>query len=118
MAHWEHRQEPKWKQFAFKQPYSKGLKRLKEEVLAKTDFDPSTLWQWGTMQAMALIGVLRNVEAKLGAEGQQVVADAIRNTGLDVGRQILDHASIRRFPPAPKPATSRSGNRRTPNAPR
>jgi len=94
MAHWEHRQEPKWKRFAFKQPYAKGLKRLKEEVLAKTDFDPATLWQWGTMQAMALIGVLRDIEAKLGADGQQVVADAIRKTGLDVGRQVLDRVEI------------------------
>jgi len=56
MAHWEHRKEAKWKDFEFKQPYAKGLARLKEEVLAKTDFDPATLWQWGTMQAMALIG--------------------------------------------------------------
>jgi len=52
MAHWEHRDEAKWKDFEFNQPYAKGLKRLKEEVLAKTDFDPATLWQWGTMQGM------------------------------------------------------------------
>src|SRR5687767_5904411 len=44
MAHWEHRPEPRWKDFRFNQPYAKGLKRLKEEVLAKTDFDPATLW--------------------------------------------------------------------------
>ena len=42
MAHWEHRDEPKWKQFKFNQPYAKGLARLKDEVLAKTDFDRRT----------------------------------------------------------------------------
>ena len=89
MAHWEHRDEPKWKQFRFNQPYAKGLARLKDQVLAKTDFDPATLWQWGTMQAMALVGVLEAAEAKFGAEGQRMVGDSVAAIGLDVGRQIL-----------------------------
>ena len=89
MAHWEHRDEPRWKEFKFNQPYAKGLARLKDEVLAKTDFDPATLWQWGTMQAMALVGVLEAAEATFGEAGQRVVGDAIMKIGLDVGRQIL-----------------------------
>jgi len=89
MAHWDHRDEPRWKEFRFNQPYARGLARLKDEVLAKTDFDPATLWQWGTMQAMALVGVLEAAEATFGAEGQQMVADAVARIGLDVGRQIL-----------------------------
>lgn len=89
MAHWEHRDEPKWKAFQFNQPYAKGLKRLKEDVLAKTDFDPATLWQWGTMQAMALVGVLEAAEQAYGHDGQRMVGDAIGKIGLDVGRQIL-----------------------------
>ncbi len=93
MAHWEHRPEPRWKEFAFKQPYAKGLARLREEVLAKTDFDPATLWQWGTMQAMALIEVLGACEAAFGEKGQEVVQAALRRVGYDVGRQILDGAT-------------------------
>jgi hypothetical protein len=89
MAHWEHRDEPRWQDFRFNQPYAKGLARLKDEVLAKTDFDPATLWQWGTMQAMALVGVLEAAETQFGAAGQQMVGDAIAAIGLDVGRQIL-----------------------------
>jgi hypothetical protein len=89
MAHWEHRDEASWGKFRFNQPYAKGLRRLKEEVLAKTDFDPATLWQWGTMQAMALIEVLKAAEAQLGEAGQKLVFDALRRIGLDIGRQIL-----------------------------
>jgi hypothetical protein len=89
MAHWEHRDEPRWRDFKFNQPYAKGLARLKNEVLAKTDFDPATLWQWGTMQAMALVGVLEAAEAQFGEAGQRMIGDAISATGLDVGRQIL-----------------------------
>lgn len=89
MAHWQNRPETKWKDFHFNQPYAKGLKRLREDVLAKTDFDPATLWQWGTMQAMALIEVLKDVEAKFGEEGQKLVYESLRKIGLDIGRQIL-----------------------------
>jgi hypothetical protein len=89
MPHWQDRPEPRWKDFRFNQPYAKGLKRLREEVLAKTDFDPATLWQWGTMQAMALVEVLKACEATFGARGQEVVFGALQRIGLDVGRQIL-----------------------------
>jgi hypothetical protein len=94
MAHWEHRPEPKWKEFRFNQPYAKGLQRLREEVLAKTDFDPATLWQWGTMQAMALIEVLEACERTFGEAGQALVYEALRKVGYDVGRQILEGVTI------------------------
>ena len=93
MAHWEHRPEPRWKEFQYNQPYAKGLTRLRE-VLATTDFDPATLWQWGTMQAMALIEVLKDCEAAFGEEGQKVVYGALRKIGLDVGRQILAGTTV------------------------
>lgn len=88
MSHWENRDEDAWKSFDFNQPYAGGLEHLKE-VLAKTDYDPAVLWQWGTMQAMAVIGVLKECEKAFGEEGQRVVLGALRQVGLDVGRQIL-----------------------------
>jgi hypothetical protein len=63
-------------------------------VLAKTDFDPATLWQWGTMQAMALIEILQSCERTFGAEGQALVQNALRKIGFDVGRQILEGTTI------------------------
>jgi len=93
MAHWENRPEAKWKDFQFNQPYAKGLARVKE-VLATTDFDPATLWQWGTMQAMALIEVLKDCEATFGEAGQKLVYGALRKVGLDVGRQILKGTTL------------------------
>jgi hypothetical protein len=94
MAHWEHRDERSWRKFQFNQPYAEGLRRLKEDVLAKTDFDPATLWQWGTMQAMAVIEVLKGCEEAFGAEGQKVVYDALRRVGYDVGRQLVAGTTI------------------------
>src|SRR5580704_14794716 len=94
MPHWDHRPEPRWKDFRFNQPYAKGLARLREDVLAKTDFDPATLWQWGTMQAMALIGILEACEKNFGRAGQEVVYEALRKVGYDVGRQVLEGVEI------------------------
>lgn len=95
MAHWEHRDDnPKWKDFKFNQPYAKGLRRLREEVLAKTDFDPATLWQWGTMQAMAIIEILKACEAEFGERGQQLVYGALHRIGHDIGRQVLEGVTL------------------------
>ena len=94
MAHWEHRDEENWKRFEFNQPYEKGLKRLKEEVLAKTDYDPATLWQWGTMQALAVIEILKACESTFGADGQKLVYAALQRIGHDIGRQILEGTAI------------------------
>ena len=94
MAHWQHRPETRWKDFQFNQPYAKGLKRLKEEVLAKTDFDPATLWQWGTLQAMALIEMLKDIEAEYGEAGQKIVYKALHRVGKDVGRQVLENIDV------------------------
>ena len=95
MPHWDSRPEPRWKDFIYKQPYAKGLGRVRELLADPTrDFDPATFWQWGTMQAMALITVLKDCEARFGEAGQQLVHEALRKTGLDVGRQILADISL------------------------
>jgi len=94
VKHWETRPEGKWKEFEFNQPYARGLKRLREEVLAKTNFDPATLWQWGTMQAMALIEVLKTIEEEFGAAGQKAVFESMRRVGYDVGRQVMEDINL------------------------
>ncbi len=94
VKHWETRPEKNWDRFGFNQPYEKGLKRLKEHVLDKTNFDPSVLWQWGTMQAMAIIEILKAVENKFGRDGQQLVNDSLRRVGYDIGQQITAGTAI------------------------
>ncbi len=94
VVHWEKRPEPNWEKFQFNQPYEKGLKRLKEEVLEKTNFDPATLWQWGTMQAMAVLEILKSAEREFGREGQQMVFNAMKRVGYDIGKQITEGTTI------------------------
>ena len=90
MPHWDSRKETNWSKFRFNQPYAKGLKRLKEDVLGKTDFDPAVLFQWGTMQAMAVIRILKDCEQEFGEKGQQVVSNSLRRIGYDMVKQTCD----------------------------
>ncbi|MDI6873351.1 MAG: hypothetical protein QME89_10325 [Actinomycetota bacterium] len=90
MAHYERKDEERWGEFRFRFPYEAGLRRLREEVLTNPDFDPSVLWVWGTMQATAVLEVLKACEREFGEAGQEVVREALRRVGLDVGRQILE----------------------------
>ena len=92
-AHWQTRPETNWSKFQYNQPYAKGLANVKK-VIAETNFDPATLWQWGTMQAMALIEVLKTAEKTFGAEGQKLVLDALKKIGHDIGTQILAGTTI------------------------
>jgi hypothetical protein len=87
MAHWNSRKEQSWGKFHFNQPYARGLQRFKEEVLGKTDFDPAVLWQWGTMQAAAVIQILKECEREFGQKGQQVVSNSLRRVGYDIAKQ-------------------------------
>ncbi|MBC7229762.1 MAG: L-2-amino-thiazoline-4-carboxylic acid hydrolase [Actinobacteria bacterium] len=89
MAHYHHREEESWERFTFEFPYAEGLRRLREEVLEKTDFDPAVLWVWGTMQARAVIEVLKACEREFGEEGQRVVREALVEVGREVGRQMM-----------------------------
>lgn len=91
--HWESRGEPGWKGFAFNQPYRKGLDSLRR-VMETTDYDPAVLWQWGTMQSLAVIEILKSVERKFGRDGQQVVFESLWRVGYDIGKQITDGTDI------------------------
>lgn len=92
-AHWQKRPEKNWQKFQYNQPYAPGLANVRR-VLAETNFDAATLWQWGTMQAMALVEVLKSAEKTFGAEGQKLVLGALRKTGYDIGEQVLRGTQI------------------------
>ena len=94
MARNEQQPEPGGKNLNFNQPYAAGLKRLLEDVLAKTDFDPAVLWQWGTMQARVLTGILKKCEERFGQEGRELVYEAAYEEGFNVGSQILEGIEI------------------------
>ncbi|MEJ5186499.1 MAG: hypothetical protein WHT46_05405 [Candidatus Geothermincolales bacterium] len=93
MSHYQ-RDEEGWQKFNFNWPYAEGLRRLREKVLAREDFDPAVLWIWGTMQARAVVRILDECEARLGEMGQAAVARALVEVGKEIGSQIIEGVEI------------------------
>ncbi|MFX1288163.1 MAG: L-2-amino-thiazoline-4-carboxylic acid hydrolase [Promethearchaeota archaeon] len=88
------RKEASWNQTKLGEPFKKALNKFKIEVLPREDFDPTSLLQFGLFMSMAVINILKEVEKRLGKEGQEVVIDALIKTGYNVGKQILEDIQI------------------------
>lgn len=90
------RKEESWKKakVALREPFKKALDRFRDEVEQRKDFDPSSLLQFGLFMSKGIINILKNVEKKLGKEGQKVVQEALIKTGYEVGSQMVEPSQI------------------------
>jgi len=88
------RKEVMWNKTKLGEPFNKALERFRENVLPRSDFDPTSLLQFGLFMSMAVINILKEVEKKLGKEGQKVVIDALIKSGYSMGNQILENIEI------------------------
>lgn len=88
------RNEENWKRVKFGVAYKKAVEKLRKDVLARPDFDPAVIYQWGTMMSLGVLQILKDVEEKFGEEGQKVCGEAIRKVGRDAARQMLEGAKI------------------------
>jgi len=88
------RKEEMWKKTKFGEPFKKALERFRVDVIPRSDFDPTSLLQFGLFMSTAVINILQDVEKKLGVKGQKVVIDALIKTGYSMGNQILEDIQI------------------------
>ena len=88
------RQEKNWSRVKFGEPFKKSLDVFRDEVLKRSDFDPTALLQFGLFMSMSVINILKECESSFGIEGQRVVNNALIKTGYDVGKQIIENVEI------------------------
>lgn len=88
------RKENNWSKIIFGEPFKEALDRFREEVQDRSDFDPTSLFQFGLFMSLAVINILKENEARFGVEGQKVVNDALVKTGYEMGRQIAENVDI------------------------
>jgi len=88
------RKEVIWNKTKLGEPFKKALERFRRDVIPRSDFDPTSLLQFGLFMSMAVITILQDVEKKLGDKGQKVVIDALIKTGYAMGKQILEDIQI------------------------
>ena len=88
------REEVTWKKTKLGEPFKEALDRFRTDVLSRSDFDATSLLQFGLFMSMAVINILKESEKKLGKEGQKVVVDALIKTGYNMGNQILENIQL------------------------
>ena len=88
------RKEAIWNKTKLGEPFKKALERFRVDVIPRSDFDPTSLLQFGLFMSMAVINIFQEVEKKLGEEGQKAVIDGLIKTGYNMGTQILENIQI------------------------
>jgi hypothetical protein len=73
----------------FSYPWTEAGDRCAREALTRPDYDPVSLFRWGNMLAMSVLGMLQTAEERFGEAGQIAMTQALEEVGRDVGRQIL-----------------------------
>jgi hypothetical protein len=75
------RKEKSYAGVKFGTPYEKAVKNLRGAIEGREDFDPAVLFVWGTMQATAVLNILKAAEEMFGEAGQAMVRKAINKAG-------------------------------------
>lgn len=75
-------------------PYQKAVANFRAACQGRVDFDPAVVFVWGTMQAMAVLNVLKAVEGAFGAAGQDVVRQAINQSGYRAAQEMMENSSF------------------------
>ncbi|MBW1708691.1 MAG: hypothetical protein JRG97_03440 [Deltaproteobacteria bacterium] len=75
-------------------PYSEAVKHFRQASEGRDDFDPAVLLVWGTMQATAVLNILKAAEETFGEAGQEVVRKAINKAGYEAMAGFIEHSSF------------------------
>ena len=62
-------------------PFAEAVQGFRDKALANPDYDPAATFVWGQMMAVGLIEALKAVEERFGAEGHDVMRQALSRTG-------------------------------------
>ncbi len=75
-------------------PYEKAVGNFRRATQDRDDFDPAALFVWGTMQAKAVLSILKAAEETFGEAGQALVRKAINKAGYEAAEGLLKNASF------------------------
>jgi hypothetical protein len=75
-------------------PYPEAVGQFQKAIEGRTDFDPAVLFGWGTMQATAVLNILKAAEETFGEAGQEMVRKAINKAGYEAMEGFLKDSSF------------------------
>lgn len=83
------REEKDYQSVRLGTPYPEAVAQLRQAYKGRNDFDPAVLFVWGTMQATAVLNILKAAEKAFGKEGQELVRKAINQAGYNAMDEFL-----------------------------
>jgi hypothetical protein len=75
-------------------PYPEAVEQFRKSIKGRDDFDPAVLFAWGTMQATAVLNILKAAEETFGKEGQDLVRKATNRAGYEAMQGLLKTSSF------------------------
>jgi hypothetical protein len=75
-------------------PYEKAVANFRRATQDREDFDPAVLFVWGTMQAKAVLNILKAVEETFGEAGQAIVRKAINKAGYEAAEGLIRNSTF------------------------
>lgn len=78
----------------FGMPYPEAVKHFRKAIEGRDDFDPAALFAWGTMQATAVLNVLKAAEEAFGRAGQELVRKALNRAGYEAMDGLLKNSTF------------------------
>ena len=88
------REEERYKEVSLGVPYPEAVEQFQKAIGGRTDFDPAVLFGWGTMQATAVLNILKAAEETFGEAGQEMVRKAINKAGYEAMEGFLKDSSF------------------------
>lgn len=77
-----------------KRHFQASTRRMKEQALGREDYDPARLFRWGQMMALAVVRMMEAAERSFGAQGQEVLCQALVELGKEIGKEVLSEFSL------------------------
>lgn len=84
------RTETGYDKVRFGMPYPEAVASFRRAAQGRDDFDPATLLVWGTMQATAVLNILKAAEESFGEAGQVMVRRAINAAGYEAMKGFME----------------------------
>jgi len=75
-------------------PYPEAVEHFRKAIEGRSDFDPAVLLVWGTIQATAVLNILKAAEETFGEAGQEMVRKAVNKAGYEAMDGFLQNSSF------------------------
>jgi hypothetical protein len=75
-------------------PFADAVQGFRDKALANPGYDPASTFVWGQMMAVGMIEMLKDIEARFGAEGHDVAREALRRVGERIMAEMVEGLEI------------------------